>query len=292
LTEEGDDYRSDLVIKVSKIDWDLVNSYNKETVSNASNLNSHIDNDKSVIYSGVLSKTIKGTGSSVDKLLVTEGTRERVSEAFTRAGETGECSEAGCNFANINNNKLLAHVESHYLIYACACGFLASNRETTARHRRGSHEDSGQLTQVDYWNWVEARKFITGLPNKFPSLPMGLKLSTGSCMPPGKSNIKTRPGRQRGLDPIRAMSCDLRSKLQKYTIPKIVATVPVVEEVDVVADLDPITPVVPVPVPAQRETARLEWDLADLRRQHQALLTLATEMETTILRKTAHLATL
>ena len=75
------------------------------------------------------------------------------------------------------------------------------------------------------------------------------------------------------------MSVDLRSKLRAYTIPRLALDVdiPVAQEVDVVADPEPIPPV--VAAPAQRETERLEWDLADLRRQHRALLTLATEMK-------------
>ena len=117
--------------------------------------------------------TRKGTGVTMDRLLVDISTRRRIQKYYNDSQPLGRCQVPQCLYQSNNGPAFYRHVETHNLLYICDCGYYSSVRDTTTRHvRRVHHHDASiRITQTDRHNWGAARKVIAGLPHRMPKLP-------------------------------------------------------------------------------------------------------------------------
>lgn len=96
----------------------------------------------------------------------------------------GTCAITNCNHRTGRRIRMIRHVESHFLLNICSCGYFSSYRNTTTKHGRIKHNDEKlAVMQVDHENYHIARNFIAGMPDTVPTLPVRLKDPRKDCIP-------------------------------------------------------------------------------------------------------------
>ena len=85
--------------------------------------------------------TKTGTGEVVDKNLVAPDTRSRISRIYEQDQEAGKCTHKSCTYTSVIPASFFKHVESHNILYICACGYFSSIRDSTrAAWQKGPHK--------------------------------------------------------------------------------------------------------------------------------------------------------
>lgn len=101
-----------------------------------------------------------------------------------QASIKGQCTIKGCDYRMGRRLRMLQHIESHFVLFVCSCGYFSSYRDTTTKHSRTRHHDEkSAVIQVDTDSYHVVLKFIAGPPEKAPSLPAWPKDLQQSCIP-------------------------------------------------------------------------------------------------------------
>lgn len=101
-----------------------------------------------------------------------------------RASAKGFCTIKDCFYRTGRWLRMLQHIESHFALYLCTCGYFSSYRDTTTKHgHTHHHEEKPAVMEVDLDNYHVACRFIVGLPETAPTLPAKPKDPRKDCIP-------------------------------------------------------------------------------------------------------------
>ena len=145
--------------------------------------------------------TVTLSGSRVDKVYVSEETVEAISYLFRQSKPYGGCQRRGCRYASRTPERLLIHLEQHYIVYAWKCGFLSSSRDSILKHVRKQHKGSrGPVVQLDRDNWEKGTELIPNLPLECPLLPMLFKPAHVPCVPGFKRTDSVKSSKRQAVE--------------------------------------------------------------------------------------------
>lgn len=97
-----------------------------------------------------------------------------------------------CNYRSKKKLRLQQYVESHDIVFVCSCGYCSSYRDASTKHDQTRHHDNKPVVmQVDTTHWHVTRRFIAGLPEAAPPLPVKAKKPRRDCIPKGRRKSVT-----------------------------------------------------------------------------------------------------
>lgn len=143
-------------------------------------------------------------GYQHDQVYLSKKTRKVMKHTYIESWKQKHCIVPRCNYKckkeqRKNAEKLKIHLERHWMLYVCNCGFYLSCRDNTVKHMKKVHHNKDPIFAVDsskYQKFKNEHPDVPAIPAEFPQLPVKSKCHTGPCTPQIKS--PTKPKKQKG----------------------------------------------------------------------------------------------